>query len=86
MRPPLQEPFIRSGQISGRGQYLQVVITTGGSLQTVPHTLGRVPQMLICLDAGNNPNPAFIWPTANRTKTSLGLNVPNAGTYLFWLN
>lgn len=83
---PLYGPFLRNGQASGRGQFLQVTITTGGTLQTVPHTLGRPPQMLLLLDAGNGAYPAWSWPTASRAKTTVGINMPSAGTYLFWIN
>jgi hypothetical protein len=38
--------------------------------------------MLIVLDPGNNPYPAFTWPTASRTNTSFSITMPVAGAYL----
>lgn len=79
-------PFIRSGQRAGRGQYLQVVTTTGGVAVTQGHTLGRVPTMLVLLDAGNNAYPGFTWPIASRTNKQISITFPVAGTYLIWLS
>jgi hypothetical protein len=78
--------FRRSGDRAGRGQYLQVIVATGGSAVTVPHTLGRVPQMLVLLDSGNNANAAFTWPISSRTNVQISITFPVAGTYLIWLN
>lgn len=78
-------PFVRNGQRAGRGQYLQITVATGGVAVTVPHTLGRVPSMLLLLDTGNNPYPGFTWPTASRTNTQFSITFPVAGTYLVWV-
>jgi hypothetical protein len=78
-------PFVRSGQRAGRGQYLQVVVPTGGTPVTQGHTLGRIPSMLLVLDAVNNAYPAFTWATASRTKTQFSITFPTAGTYLIWV-
>ncbi len=78
----LGAPFVRSGQRAGRWQYLTVTTATGGTAVTVGHTLGRVPTMLLVLDPGNNPYPAFTWPTASRTSTSFSITMPVAGAYL----
>lgn len=78
----LGAPFVRSGQRAGRWQYLSVVTVTGGVAVTVGHTLGRVPTMLLLLDAGNNAYPAFTWPIASRTSTAFSITMPVAGTYL----
>jgi hypothetical protein len=75
-------PFVRSGQRAGRWQYLTVTAVTGGVAVVQPHTLGRVPTMLLVLDPGNNPFPAYTWPTASRTKTSFSITMPVAGAYL----
>jgi hypothetical protein len=82
----LGSPFVRSGQRAGRGQYLQVVTVTGGVAVTQGHTLGRIPTMLVLLDAGNNAYPGFTWPIASRTKTQISITFPVAGTYLIWLS
>ena len=78
----LGAPFVRSGQRAGRWQYLSVVVPTGGVAVVQAHTLGRVPTMLLVLDPGNNPYPAFLWPTASRTSTSFSITFPVAGSYL----
>lgn len=75
-------PFVRSGQRAGRWQYLTVTTVTGGVAVVVGHTLGRVPTMLLVLDAGNNAYPAFTWTVASRTKTSFSITMPVAGAYL----
>lgn len=78
----LGAPFVRSGQRGGRWQYLTVVTVTGGVPVVVGHTLGRIPSMLIVLDPGNNPFPAYTWPIASRTSTSFSITMPVAGSYL----
>jgi hypothetical protein len=78
----LGAPFVRSGQRAGRWQYLLVVVPTGGTPVVVGHTLGRVPAMLLLLDAGVNAYPAFTWPPSLRTSTSFSITMPTAGTYL----
>jgi hypothetical protein len=78
----LGAPFVRSGQRAGRWQYLTVTTVTGGVAVVVGHTLGRIPSMLIVLDAGNNAYPAFTWPIASRTNTAFSITFPVAGAYL----
>lgn len=88
LSPPLNGPFIASHQSSGRGEFIQVVISGGqaGTLVIVPHGLGRIPQMLLLLDAGNLAYPGFQWPITYRTTTQIKVQFASAGTYLIWLN